>query len=79
MNISIIINAATARIYMLAPIVIPVVTAQNIYIRSSGSLIAVRYLTMERAPTIPSEITIFVLIASVTMLVSTVIPTSVSA
>jgi spore coat protein H len=32
----------TASMYMLAPIVIPVVIAQNIYIRSSGSLIAVR-------------------------------------
>ena len=43
-------KAATASIYMLAPTVIPVVTAQNIYIRSRGSLIAVRSLILAFLP-----------------------------
>ena len=57
----------------------PDVIAQNRYRRSSGSFTAVRKRTIDNAPTIPSEITTFVLIASVTIQVSTVIPTRVTA
>ena len=70
---------ANASRYIPAPIVMPPVMAQNRYSRSMGSLIAVRKRTMESAPTIPREITIFVLIASVTIHVRTHIPTSVAA
>ena len=65
--------------YIPAPAVIPDVIAQNRYKRSIGSLIAVRKRTMDNAPTIPSEITTLVLIAKVTIQVSTVIPTRVTA
>jgi len=65
--------------YIPAPAVIPDVIAQNRYRRSIGSLIAVRKRTIDNAPTIPREITILLLIASVTIQVSTVIPTSVTA
>ena len=41
----------------------PDVIAQNRYRRSSGSFTAVRKRTIDNAPTIPSEITTFVLIA----------------
>jgi spore coat protein H len=69
-------NAST---YIPAPAVMPDVIAQNRYRRSSGSFTAVRKRTIDKAPTIPSEITTFVLIASVTIQVSTVIPTRVTA
>ena len=59
--------------------VMPVVMAQNRYKRSIGSLMAVRNRTMDNAPTMPSEMTMLVLMAKVTMQVSTVMPTSVRA
>ena len=65
--------------YIPAPAVIPVVIDQNRYNRSSGSLTAVRKRTIDNAPTIPREMTTLVLMASVTMQVSTHIPTSVTA
>ena len=57
----------------------PVVMAQNRYSRSIGSLMAVRKRTMDNAPTMPSEMTTLVLMASVTMQVRMHIPTSVTA
>ena len=65
--------------YIPAPAVIPVVIDQNRYKRSRGSLTAVLNLTIERAPTIPREITTLVLIARVTMHVRTHIPIRVTA
>ena len=55
------------------------VMAQKRYKRSSGSFTAVRKRTIDSAPTIPREITMLVLMARVTIAVSTVIPTSVTA
>ena len=52
---------------------------QNRYSRSMGSLMAVRNRTMDSAPTMPSEMTTLVLMASVTMQVRMAIPTSVTA
>ena len=71
--------AASDSRYSPAPTVMPVVMAQNRYKRSIGSLMAVRNRTMDKAPTMPSEMTMLVLMASVTMQVSTVMPTSVRA
>ena len=78
-EIAIIAAARSASTYIPAPAVIPVVIAQNRYKRSIGSFTAVRKRTIESAPTIPSEITTLVLIASVTIQVRTVIPTRVTA
>ena len=71
--------AINASRYMPAPVVIPVVMDQNRYNRSIGSLTAVRKRTIDSAPTMPNEMTTLVLMASVTMQVSTDIPTSVTA
>ena len=72
-------DADAASRYIPAPVVMPAVMAQNRYSRSSGSLTAVRNRTMDSAPTMPSEMTTLELMASVTMQVSTDMPTSVIA
>ncbi|MNI95296.1 hypothetical protein D3C73_1535430 [compost metagenome] len=61
--------------YNFAPDAIPAARAQNIYTISRGSFTAFRNLTMLKAPTIPSESTIFVLIVMMTNAVIIVIRT----
>ena len=56
----------TARGYIPAPRTIPTAIAQKRYTISRGSLMAVRNLTMESAPTIPSDRTTLDVTARIT-------------
>ena len=64
---------------MPAPMTIPAARDQNRNTISTGSLIAARKRTMDKAPTIPRESTTLEVTAIITSVVTIVIPTSVSA
>ena len=63
-----------ANIYCCAPITIPSDIAQKIYTISTGSFIELLNLTIDNAPTIPSESTTFDVIDKIIKVVITVIP-----